>query len=87
MTRESCRVATAEGPPPVERHRNRSERSGETDGRKSAERQLLENTRVHPLARRVLGWLAATDRQGPSRFEHISETYDRPNVPLEDRLE
>ena len=87
MTEESYRVASTEGHPPVEPHRDRSERSGEINGRKSPERRVLENIRAHPSARRVLGWLAATDPHGLSRLDHISETYDRPDVPLEDRLE
>ena len=32
-------------------------------------------------AQRVLGWLAAVDGNGVSRFEQICETYDRPDLP------
>ena len=38
------------------------------------------------LTRRFLGWLSVADHNGRSRFERISETYDRPNVPVGDRL-
>jgi hypothetical protein len=86
MTKDPYRVAITEGLPPVGPHRNRSEQTGEIDRQKSAERHVLENILAHPLAGRVLGWLAATDRHGRSRLDRTSETYDRPNVPLDDRL-
>jgi len=86
MTKGRDRFATTEGFSPAGRHRGRSEHSRETGGQKSAERHALETVLAHPLARKVLCWLAGTDRRCRSRLERISETYDRPNVYLEDRL-
>lgn len=83
MATKSQKVATRDT---YEPHRNRSEERGETDAREETQRHMLENILAHPLAGRVLGWLSATDLNGRSRLERISETYDRPDLPLKDRL-
>ena len=65
---------------------NGSGQSEETAGSQAATRHVLEDILARPATRKVLGWLAAVDHNGRSRFERISETYDRPNVPVGDRL-
>jgi radical SAM protein with 4Fe4S-binding SPASM domain len=67
-------------------HSNRPGQNDEREGPQAVTRHILENVLAHPLVRRCLGWLSVTDANGRSRLERISETYDRPNVPLEDRL-
>jgi len=69
MTEESYRVASTEGLPPVEPHRDRSEHTSEIDGRKSAESHVLENILARPLAGMVLGWLQIRIR-AESEFLH-----------------
>ena len=67
-------------------HFNWSGQSEERAGSRAATRHVLEGILARPVARRFLGWLSVADHNGCSRLERICETYDRPNVPLADRL-
>ena len=67
-------------------HCNRPGRNDNRVGSQAVARHVMEDILAHPLTRRCLGWLAVTDDDGRSRFERISETYDRSNVPSKERL-